>query len=75
MRVNAPALNFNPCALSGDSNLSTTTTCCVLQITSVENYQDSGVVFQGNVRGKDIAEVYKKMQERLLVRARERIEM
>ncbi|MEW5302770.1 MAG: hypothetical protein WDW36_005518 [Sanguina aurantia] len=35
-------------------------------ITSVENYQDSGVVFQGNVRGKDIAEVYKKMQERLL---------
>jgi len=39
-------------------------------VTSVENYEADGVIFKGNVRGKDPATSYAKMNERLQVRAR-----
>ncbi len=35
---------------------------------SVENYEGDGVVFQGNVRGKDPSASYQRMKERLMVR-------
>ncbi|KAF8055831.1 EGY2 [Scenedesmus sp. PABB004] len=34
-------------------------------VTSVENYQEAGVVFKGNVRAKDAATAYAKMRARL----------
>ena len=37
-------------------------------VTSVENYQEAGVVFKGNVRSNNVEAAYKKMQERLKVR-------
>lgn len=37
-------------------------------VTSVENYQQDGVVFKGNVRSKDPAAAYAKMKQRLQVR-------
>lgn len=39
-------------------------------VTSVENYQENGVVFKGNVRAKDPAAAYQKMKERLKVGVR-----
>jgi hypothetical protein len=37
-------------------------------VTSVDNYQADGVIFKGNVRGKDPASSYAKMKQRLAVR-------
>jgi hypothetical protein len=36
-------------------------------VTSVENYQEAGVVFKGNVRANNVTTAYKKMQKRLKV--------
>jgi hypothetical protein len=36
-------------------------------VTSVENYQQDGVVFKGNVRGKSPAASYAKLKQRLKV--------
>lgn len=36
-------------------------------VTSVDNYGHDGVVFKGNVRGRDPAVSYAKMKERLQV--------
>ncbi|GBF98071.1 peptidase M50 [Raphidocelis subcapitata] len=36
-----------------------------LWVTSVDNYQESGVVFKGNLRAKDPAAAYEQMKERL----------
>ena len=39
-----------------------------LWVTSVDNYQESGVVFKGNLRTKDPAVAYERMREKLKVR-------
>jgi hypothetical protein len=36
-------------------------------VTSVDNYQQDGVVFKGNVRNKDPSAAYAKMKQRLAV--------
>ncbi len=36
-------------------------------VTSVDNYERDGVVFKGNVRGKDPAAAYQKMKKRMKV--------
>jgi len=36
-----------------------------LWVTSVDNYQESGVVFKGNLRAKDPQAAYLKMKEKL----------
>lgn len=37
-------------------------------VTSVDNYQQDGVIFRGNVRNKDTGAAYAKMKQRLAVR-------
>jgi hypothetical protein len=37
----------------------------LLPLVSVENYETEGVLFQGNIRGKDPALIYSRMRERL----------
>lgn len=37
-------------------------------VTGVDNYQSDGVVFRGNVRGKDPQATYQKLRERAKVR-------
>ena len=37
-------------------------------VTSVENYQSDGVVFKGNIRGKDPQASYQKLATRMKVR-------
>ena len=47
--------------------------CCALSgfdtmwVTSVDNYQQDGVIFKGNVRNKDPAAAYAKLKQRLAV--------
>jgi len=36
-------------------------------VTSVDNYQQDGVIFKGNVRNKDPSAAYAKMKQRLAV--------
>lgn len=36
-------------------------------VTSVDNYQQDGVIFKGNVRNKDTGAAYAKMKQRLAV--------
>jgi hypothetical protein len=36
-------------------------------VTSVDNYQQDGVIFKGNVRSKDPSAAYDKMKQRLAV--------
>lgn len=36
-------------------------------VTSVDNYQQDGVIFKGNVRNKDPSVAYAKMKQRLAV--------
>jgi hypothetical protein len=36
-------------------------------VTSVDNYQQDGVIFKGNVRNKDTSAAYAKMKQRLAV--------
>lgn len=38
-----------------------------LWVTSVDNYQENGVVFKGNLRTKDPAAAYEKMKAKLKV--------
>ena len=37
-------------------------------VTSVDNYDQDGVVFKGNVRGRDPAAAFEKMKQRMKVR-------
>lgn len=37
-------------------------------VTEVNNYEDGGVVFKGNVRAQNAAAAYAKMKSRLAVR-------
>jgi hypothetical protein len=43
-------------------------------VTSVDNYQQDGVIFKGNVRNKDPAAAYAKMKQRLAVSAAGRVD-
>ncbi len=42
-------------------------------VTQVDNYDQDGVVFKGNVRGRDPAVAFQKMKQRMKVRVRRRL--